>query len=880
MKSRLRWMLITLLLLGVIPTSAFARPAWQVVKTDHFTVFYPPELERSAFAALQTLEHFRPFVEALVGNEDYHLPVVIEDTGSANGFTNPVFRRVNLWATPSAPRSTLASAPNWWSTVAPHEYIHHLSLSRVGGEVRQFRTVLGSLALPNLYAPGWVIEGITVFGESQLSPYQGRLNDGYFDAYLGACVQEDRLPSIAEATHQTLRFPSGDHYLYGGEFFNYLALTYGPEKFAAFFAANGSSLASLLSFAVPAFGLDQAAKQVYGRPFPKLWAEWQDHERKRFKDYRMDGERLTRHGWFVGNPVIQGRRLYYTRSYSLEAGSRTYLPSELRERDLDSGRERIVLQTTAGFSLPLRVHGTKLYYGVEELGRGYANAAQAGYGTLAVLRELDLETGVDRAVLSGRLRAYEVLPGGAVLYARDRRDAFGSELRRYDPATGDDQPVAPLDCLIEEMVTDGERLVASARRDWENAGLFLLSPSTGDLAPLIDTPAVEYGLSLNGERLFYTSNYGRVYTAYAYDLASGRNYRLTTGGYAAEPAYDPERDQLYFIGLTADGFDLYCKPATLSAECPLTNLASTPAPRPRFTLEESRVTRGDYRDNLRTLAPVIHLPILEPDDRGGVAAGVVLVGEDSLRDFSYQTSLLYHPALAELDYDVDVTCRYWAPWMTQLELANGDGVPRAAVDLAYPLLRRLSPGLSGLTAALSTSYAPRSGEWETAPTLTADFAYPRALGSVAVKAPLRERGSGVSVGLGTACAALGGDLAFRAYYANDQMNPEAPLRQLRGFSAPLPAKEGYTGTAEYSRILWRIHKGLWSPSLFLDAVTGTLFVDAALAGDGERQSSYGGELHLAGKAVGLGFDAAVRLVRNSEGTAVVQYSVKAELLLF
>lgn len=161
MKSRLRWMLITLLLLGVIPTSAFARPAWQVVKTDHFTVFYPPELERSAFAALQTLEHFRPFVEALVGNEDYHLPVVIEDTGSANGFTNPVFRRVNLWATPSAPRSTLASAPNWWSTVAPHEYIHHLSLSRVGGEVRQFRTVLGSLALPNLYAPGWVIEGIT-----------------------------------------------------------------------------------------------------------------------------------------------------------------------------------------------------------------------------------------------------------------------------------------------------------------------------------------------------------------------------------------------------------------------------------------------------------------------------------------------------------------------------------------------------------------------------------------------------------------------------------------------------------------------------------------------------------------------------------------------
>ncbi|HHW15460.1 MAG TPA: hypothetical protein GXX28_11100, partial [Firmicutes bacterium] len=585
---------------------------------------------------------------------------------------------------------------------------------------------------------------------------------------------------------------------------------------------------------------------------------------------------MTHHGWYVDSPVIQGRKLYYTRACYVQAGRRTYVPSEIREWNLDSGDERTLLTTTAAFALPLRVHGTKLYYGVEEVGRGYSNVTQSTFGTYAVLRERDLETGADRAVLSGRLRSYEVLAGGAILYARDRQDEFGSELHRYDPATGEDRLVATLDYLIEEMVSDGERLIVSAHQDWENAGLYRLSAATGELTMLVDTPAVEYGLSLVGDRLFYTSNYGRVYSAYAYDLATGQNYRLTTGGYAAKPAYDQAQDKLYFIGLTADGFDLYRKPATFE-EVRLAQPEPAPAVRPAFELDESKVTRGDYRDNLKTLAPAIHLPVLEADSQGNVVTGVVLVGEDALGDFSYQTSFLYQSPSDDLEYDVSLASRYWAPLVIEFEASNGSDDPGFTLGLAYPMLSRLSPGLSGVTAALSTSYSPESGKLETAPAITADFAYPRAVGSVSVETPLRDYGSATRVGLGTAWAALGGDLAARAYYVHDPANPETPLGRLRGFSAPLPAKGGYTGTAEYSRVLLKIHKGLWSPSLFLDDVTGTLLVDGAFALEGARQSSYGGELHLLGKAVGLGFDGCVRVVKNSAGASAVQYSIATEL---
>lgn len=64
--------------------------------------------------------------------------------------------------------------------------------------------------------------------------------------------------------------------------------------------------------------------------------------------------------------------------------------------------------------------------------------------------------------------------------------------------------------------------------------------------------------------------------------------------------------------MTADGFDLYRKPARF-AEVRLAQPEPAPTARPSFALDESGITRGDYRDNLKTLGPSVHIPVLEAD---------------------------------------------------------------------------------------------------------------------------------------------------------------------------------------------------------------------------------------------------------------------------
>lgn len=102
--------------------------------------------------------------------------------------------------------------------------------------------------------------------------------------------------------------------------------------------------------------------------------------------------------------------------------------------------------------------------------------------------------------------------------------------------------------------------------------------------------------------------------------------------------------------MTADGFDLYRKPARF-AEVRLAQPEPAPTARPSFALDESGITRGDYRDNLKTLGPSVHIPVLEADSDGHAVAGLILVGEDALRDFSYQTSFLSRAPSEELEYD-------------------------------------------------------------------------------------------------------------------------------------------------------------------------------------------------------------------------------------
>ena len=522
---------ITVCLL-LLPAVCLGATDWQVLKTEYFTVFYPSDLEEVAQEILQTLEFYRPEVEKLTGNRKHHLPIVVDDFGvSANGLAQPFFYHVHLfWYPPKA--GMLGTVEDWYTLVAVHEYTHILQMTNVGKGPKIMCSIFGNIFSPNVAVPGWVVEGITVYSESRLSNYQGRLNDGKFDAYIGARVAADRFPSILDATFSPHEFHLEGIYTYGGLFFSFLAQTYGEEKLAEFFTVHGSSSESL----------DRNAEVVFGKSFPELWEEWKDYETERFNDFRIDGERVTADGWYISNPVVTkgegGERiLYYKREKQVKAGpDRIYYRAEIVARNLSTQKERVAVTTTSSFNLPLKVRDHKLYYGVNEIKSGYDNALTYGYGVYAQLREKDLRSGKDRLVLAGDLRAYELLPDGSVLYATAMKNSFGSRIYLYHPDTGS-KLLYEVPYLIDEMAADAGRIVFSARKNGENNNLYLFALETGEFTLLVTTPYGEYGL------LWPENSYSSMPTI---TRSMGSTvmiwrplcYKLTTGNYATEPAYD------------------------------------------------------------------------------------------------------------------------------------------------------------------------------------------------------------------------------------------------------------------------------------------------------------------------------------------------------
>ncbi|MGQ9778434.1 MAG: hypothetical protein ACUVRM_00965 [Bacillota bacterium] len=881
--KRLWTLILALALVLAFSYPALAAADWKTLKTEHFTVFYKPGFEEAAWNVLATLEYYRPAIEELVGNELFHLPVVIEDTGRSTAFTDILFRyHIHFSVTPPP----ICAVENWCSQGVLHEYIHSLVTAKRAGLVKFLQAVFGNVVIPNYFVPGWITEGITTFGDSQLTPYQGPLNDGYFDAYIGACVRDGRLPSILKATYSPLEeYPPGGIYLFGGEFFNYLAKTYGRDKFARFFTENGGNIWSSLFVGtfLPGLGVDASAKKVYGKSFPALWQEWQDFERERFKDFRMEGERVTQHGWYVKDPKIYRGKLYYRRGYPVATGEKTYYFREIVVRDLATGKEETLFATTSSFAMPSRIHGDKLYYALLDSKSGFANVSQLTFGEYTVLHARDLATGEDRVVLAGEMRAFAVLEDGTILYAKDKKDSFGSELHLFDPATKEDRLLAKVDYLVEEIVAGGGRVVVSAHQDWSNSSLYALSLADLGLTPLVDMPFVEAHPSLQGDRLFFSSNYGGVYAAYCYDFASGKTFRLTENGYAASPVLDEETGQIYYVGLTSAGFDLYRKEAVYREFTPEDLPRTQP---PALRLDESRVTRGDYIDNLKTLAPAVHLPLFATTGTGPVL-GATLIGADAIGHFPYyQATLAFRPADKQLVYDVMLYNYFSAPLQTALRLANDldadltADTPVIEFAASYPLRAGYGPGLNGLALGVSTLYFPEDGSWSIAPSASVDLSLPRADASLELRMPLYSQGGASVTGLYADFKInrflLGGDLALRGNYFTDPIvGGEIAVRGM----APFATETGLTAGAQYSRVLLRINDDLWNPNVFLEDLYADLFWDGAL--DAARDLfyySWGAELHLQGKiAMFFPLDAYLRCLSANGGPFGLEYGLSIGL---
>ena len=827
---------------------------WKTITTDDFTVVYKEGYEYEAHHVLQVLDHYGASVESLIGRPDRRLPLVIEFVGAvSNGLAIPIFDKIHILTRAPGFSYRHEAVESWFRTVAVHEYAHIAHFSVTRGLAGWLARLFGPLFAPNVYAPGWIIEGITVLGESRSTPYEGRLNDGFFDACIAARAGRGSMVSLVEATNAPLAFPAGAHYLYGGAFFDFLGRQYGAARFAAFFERYGSCWWAPLSGILPCTGLDRAARRTFGRSWPGLFDEWRRYEQARRPEWPRAGRPVTGKGWYMYSLIAHCGRLYYVRDEPFKPDAyQTQSRVRIMEFDRQRGTERAIAHLNHAITTPLRAHGGKLYYTVPQFAHGYANVYYRGRGIIANLHERDLATGMDRVVLTDDIRGFCVRADGSILYSRDRRRGFGSEIRSYDGVTN--ELLFESERLVAEFAASGDRIVVTARREFENWDIYRLDLTEQNLEPLIATPWIEAGIGLQGDSLFFTANYDATYAVYLYDLNSGRAHRLTRSGYAD---FGVALDTcLYFIGLAEAGFDLYLYAPTGAAEV-YTLPAAVPAVRPDLEGTRRAVTEGGYWDVAQTMVPAVRLPCLVPvqNDLRAWAYGLAFLGGDVTDENLYAGLVARRTVTPDMAFYFLGQSQFFAPaaFAFQYEYRNA-----LQYVVSYPAYWSLESGISSLECFIEGRVFEGATRREFAPGLSLAFRSPSTRLNCRLSLPYERPawGSQISrsaqrIEASARQILLGGEVRLFGEAYVDPDNPVLPSCSLRGHE-PIASGRGLTVTVEYGRGLLRLRRGLWNPNLYFEDLFWTVFADLVWADAGATHFSVGLELRLEAKT-GFGF---------------------------
>ena len=873
--NRRPFFLLFFLLCAALPSFSL----WKTLKTEAFIVFYPEGREQEAAEILEVLEYYRGYTKDLVGGKTRRVAIVLEDAGvQSNGLTDVAYHRILLFRSPPS-TGTLAFHQNWWRLVGVHEYAHWQHLSAREGLPALFAALFGNAMAPGNFTPSWLKEGVCVVAESGISPYEGRLNEGLFDAYATILAQTGSLPSIIQATYNLDVFPGGaGPYLLGGEFVEFLLRKYGKEQVARFFIHFSASVLSYFSPALPAVGLDRSARKIFGESIRRLWLEWQLEVMKASVSFKRPTKALTDDGWWLDSPVLWKGKVYYQRSFPVKpAPYSTTWKHQLVQLDPDSGRSKVLFRSSAPFTGPMRVRSGVLYYAVQEIEGGYDNYVYDRFGFTSVLYSRDLETSRSRKLVKEPFRTFEILEDGTILTARDSRDAFGSEIWLHDTTTGASELVLATDLLISDIAASLENLFVSGRADWDNFQLYRVDlpgwsgggqalsrvdPADIRLVKLHDTPFQEAELCFAEDRVFYSANYHGKRTLYEYELETGAVMRSVSSDFARAPAWDQEKQILYYIGLNAGGEDLYReKRLERKTAVPTEDPGQSVPTAADLAIPEEAIRRGGYWDNLASLVPRNRFPVFEfalDSYQMTYQAGAGIAGVSALGDLRYVLLGYYDSVDRRPELETTLQSSLLAPLITTLTFSTAD-LYELSATLEWPLYRSLRKGLSlialGMTGILE--WGPGEQIQELTPFSVVGFQGAGSFLALQISFPWAHIVDGADQG--TQYALIPGLYASVVFLGAEFSLQATGLYDLQGLANWIfPAVPGYPTDLEaswggflftsLSIALLQLRGGLWNPGIYFGDLFVVPFLSLAFNQDEDLQLAYGATLHLELKA--------------------------------
>lgn len=551
---------------------------FQVLTTDHFRIYFHQGEQPLAVRLAPIAEDIWHRLTPTLGprTPERTEVVIIDQTDAANGWATPIPRNIiAIYAAWPAGSDSLKT-DDWLRLVFSHEFTHIVHLDRSQGWARVVRSIFGRTpyAFPNLFLPGWQIEGLAVYEESELTG-DGRVHAGDFRAIVGEAARAKSLLPLDRVNGGLTRWPGGGaQYAYGTDFHAYLADRYGPDSLRA--------LADRTAGYPPYLG-SRAFAAVYSKSLGTLWREFEAAQiASAAEPPSAPGTRLTRHDYEVIGPRFVGREVYYSLRNADEWPSLYRLSTDAP----GSAPERVM---TRMLGSTIGAGQARIYFDQQELRRNaglYSDlySLEQASGTVTRLthgqRLMDPDLSPDgRSIVAVQMRAGR---RALVLVSLISPDEAG-EIRTLVSAT-DRQFNAP------RWSPDGRTIAVESQALGSFPQILLVNPATGEsrvLASGAQTRWVTPAWRRDGAAIIAAAAIGdEPFNLFEIGIADGRMRQLTraTGG-ATWPEMSPDGSAIVYVGRSATGLDLY----QMSYDGPRSSVPG-PASVPGSSVPELRTT--------------------------------------------------------------------------------------------------------------------------------------------------------------------------------------------------------------------------------------------------------------------------------------------------
>ena len=480
---------------------------YEVLETEHVKVFYDSKYESIASYVARIAENYWTYITDLIGyNPESKVNILLVDSGVLANGAYMGFNNVVIYLTP--PRTPILNLRSWYEMVVVHELTHFVHSEYETGFPAILDSILTGTRVFSSQFRSPFVESTTLFAESHISPYQGRLNNPITNMGLYAAAIKGRwFPNLisASAAPEDEFLGRGIYYYIPSGFHDYLSKRFGHQKVKDFLKEFSGCFMGL--------GINVASSKAFGKSLDALYAEWMKELAENARKYNNQGEEIFTHKrLYVSDFQVDRNKIYLLCSeYTNMGATFGFRKRYIRIIDLNGEKGQTILAPYA--DSPITVENGTIYFSILEAENPGSEKI------LRIIKSLKTSDNNEKELARGVISAFDVYKG-RLFYAV------------YDPAKMESKIMTPekqitnVKGFVREMDVGDEGMVLLVSREGNGNEMVLIQ--NGKQEYLLTDPFFKSSVNWYRKKIIFCAAYENGYmNIYSLDPSTGEARKLT-----------------------------------------------------------------------------------------------------------------------------------------------------------------------------------------------------------------------------------------------------------------------------------------------------------------------------------------------------------------